>query len=77
MQGGPNTNQQVYKRVETPLMMNEPFAANGEGVVLGSSGKDPSQEKDGEEPRVPKKKKPTTVNSGSTAEAAMQPCHSQ
>ena len=73
--GGPQEKKQEYRRV-IPLLMDkahDPEDGQGGDVEVLSD----SSEKSGEGERLLKKKKPTPVNSGETAEAAVQPCRAQ
>ena len=61
-----------------PLLSNEAFNATDQTQVAHSKGGDVSdQSADEDRERIPKKKKPTPVSSGQSAEATGQPCQSQ
>ncbi|KAM0866451.1 hypothetical protein ACQ4PT_042616 [Festuca glaucescens] len=68
--GVPN---QVYRRVETPLLLtNSP--TSGEGHLSSGLG---GRVEGGSDERDPKKKKPTPPRSTNTADVVLQPCREQ
>ena len=71
--GGEQPLKKVYRRVETPLLMNTPFQGNEEHAGHTVDRDDNALE--GE--RDPKKMKPTPTNSNNLAEAVEQPCLSK
>lgn len=71
--------QQVYRKVEMPILMSfEHVSATSEMVAVNAedSGKGDGED-DGGDKHLTKKKKETPINSENSAAAASQPCSSQ